>query len=525
MLFPTTSFAFFFAAVLLLWWGVPGRWSLARKVILLAANVFFYCVWSWKFALLLLATAAVNHALARAAAGATPAGEHPQSALPTAPSKRGPKKEEAPPSLRGDAAERQGGVSRRWAILAVVLNLVLLGVFKYAGFLFSSVVSPIGAWFCRTPEATMAWMDFQMDRAFPLLSQIVLPIGISFTTFSAIAYVVDAARGTFRPAKSLLDFANYLAFFPKLCAGPIVRPADLLPALEDPSATALPKAAFSRATLLLVVGLLKKTVFANVLAQRLVDPFYGDPSAYGLADAALAAIGYSVQLYCDFSAYTDMAIGLALMLGFAFPHNFDAPYFSRSLQEFWRRWHITLSSWLRDYLYIPLGGSRRGVWRTYRNLFLTMLLGGLWHGAGWMFLLWGAIHGAGLAIERAIGKALGAAKNSPFRPGLLPTFLVVAIAWIPFRLGTGRVDAEGMAEVVRAFGRVSAAPTLATGTVLVALALGFLAQFADGDRLLPAARRLARLPAPLLGLVAALLLTLALGLGPRGIAPFIYFQF
>lgn len=492
MLFPTTAFAFFFAAVLLLWWSAPAHWTLARKVILLAANIFFYCVWSWKFALMLLATAVVNHTLARMAA--------------------------ASHSAKSDGA-------RRWAALAVVLNLVLLGVFKYAGFLFSAVVSPVGKWLCRSPDATMAWMEFQMEHAFPLLSSIVLPIGISFTTFSAIAYVVDAARGTFRPARTLLDFANYLAFFPKLCAGPIVRPADLLPALEDPGAAALPKPAFARATLLLVIGLLKKTVFANVLALRLVDPFYADPSTYGFADAAFAAIGYSVQLYCDFSAYTDMAIGLALMLGFQFPHNFDAPYFSRSLQEFWRRWHITLSSWLRDYLYIPLGGSRNGTGRTYRNLFLTMLLGGLWHGAGWMFLLWGAIHGAGLAIERAIGKARGAAKSRPFRPGIIPTFLVVAIAWIPFRLGTGHVDTEGMAEVVRAFGRLSAIPTLATGTVLAALALGFLSQFADGDRLLSAARRLARLPAPLLALAAALLLTLALGLGPRGVAPFIYFQF
>ena len=249
MLFPTTSFAFFFAAVLLLWWGIPARWRLARKWALLAANVFFYCVWSWKFALMLLATAAANHALAVVAA-------RRRAAAP--------------------------GSARRWATAAVVLNLVLLGVFKYAGFLFSSVVSPVGAWFCRSPEAMETWMDFQMDHAFPLLSSIVLPIGISFTTFSAIAYVVDAARGTFRPARSLLDFANYLAFFPKLCAGPIVRPADLLPALEDPGTAGdgPSREAFSRATLLLVAGLLKKTVIANVLAQRLVDPFYADPSAY-----------------------------------------------------------------------------------------------------------------------------------------------------------------------------------------------------------------------------------------------------
>ena len=516
MLFPTTSFALFFAVVLLLWRGMPARWTLPRKLVLFAANLFFYCVWSWKFALLLLATAAVNHALARAAARVIPVEQH------------------SPYSSVEVIDERQKSASRRWATLAVLLNLLLLGVFKYAGFFFQACVSPVGAWFCRSPEAATAWMDFQMDHAFPLLSSIVLPIGISFTTFSAIAYVVDAARGTFRPAKSLLDFANYLMFFPKLCAGPIVRPADLLPALENPGAEegdglpAQPSAAsadFSRAMLLLFVGLLKKTVFANLLAQRLVDPFYGDPSSFGLADAALAAFGYAVQLYCDFSAYTDMAIALALLLGFHFPHNFNAPYLARSLQDFWRRWHITLSTWLRDYLYIPLGGSRCSTARSYVNLLVTWLLGGLWHGAGWMFLLWGALHGLGLAVERAVGRALGATKARPFLPGIVPTALFATLAWIPFRLGTGGAGVEEAAEVLQAFGRVSAPVALATPSVLAALVLGFLAQFCDANRLDGVSRRLARLPAPLLAVVGALLLTLALGLGPRGIAPFIYFQF
>ena len=493
MLFPTTPFALFFAAVLVLWWVVPARRPLGRKLVLLAANVFFYAYWSWKFALLLLATAAVNHVLARAAAS---------------------------------ARERPPASARRWTALAVVANLLLLGVFKYSGFLFRAVVSPVGAWLCRSnPAAAEAWMDFQMDHAFPFLSSIVLPIGISFTTFSAIAYVVDAARGTFRPARSLLDFANYLAFFPKLCAGPIVRPADLLPAMEEPGGCTLEKPAFARASLLLFVGLLKKTVFANLLAQRLVDPFYADPASFGLADAALAALGYSVQLYCDFSAYTDMAIALALLLGFRFPHNFNAPYLARSLQDFWRRWHITLSTWLRDYLYIPLGGSRCGAARSYVNLLVTWLLGGLWHGAGWMFLLWGGLHGIGLAIERAVGKALGATKARPFHPGIVPTVIFAAIAWIPFRLGTGHLEPEECAEVLRAFGRVGQPATLATASALVALALGFLAQFADGDRLDGLSARLARLPSAALAIVSALLLTIALGLGPRGIAPFIYFQF
>ncbi len=512
MLFPTTEFALFFAATLLLWWGVPRRLPVARKLVLLAANIVFYAVWSWRFALLLLASAAVNHALALAAAR----GRERQDAL--------------------DGSDRSlvaGHWSARTATtVAVLTNLLLLAFFKYAGFLFTSLVSPVASWFCRSPESMEAWFALQEDHIFPFLSSIVLPIGISFTTFSAIAYVVDAARGTFRPANSFLDFANYLAFFPKLCAGPIARPADLIPQLESGTAQDLDlrhekgggapsRAAAARATLLLCVGLLKKTVFANLVSQRLVDPFFADPSSYGWAGAALGIAGYAVQLYCDFSAYTDMAIALALLLGFSLPDNFDAPYLSRSLQEFWRRWHISLSTWLRDYLYIPLGGSRRGTWRTYGNLLLTMLLGGLWHGAGWMFLLWGALHGLGQAVERAVGRLLPSGK---FRPGLLPTFLFVALAWVPFRLGTGGEDIGALSDIAAALGRAGfgACPDTAA---CVALALGFLSQFADAARRRPATRLLARLPAPLLGLVAAMLLTLVLGLGPRGVAPFIYFQF
>ncbi|MBR1837825.1 MAG: MBOAT family protein, partial [Kiritimatiellae bacterium] len=453
----------FFAVVLVAWHASPPKWSAWRKTVLLAANLFFYCWWSPRFAAMLLATAAANHAFAKAlwsrgvcARAAAAAGTAP-------------------------ADGKTGASGKGLLVAAVAANLALLAFFKYSGFLFASVVSPAVAALCRTPEAAEAWADFQMDRAFPFLSSVVLPIGISFTSFSAISYVVDSARGTFRPARTFLDFFNYLAFFPKLCAGPIVRAKDLLPAIEEAGREkgAPERGPFARAALLLALGLLKKTVFADVLSQRVVDPFFGDPSGYGAADAAMAVAGYAVQLYCDFSAYTDMATALALLLGFGFPVNFDAPYFSRSLQEFWRRWHVSLSSWLRDYLYIPLGGSRRGAGRTYLNLFLTMLLGGIWHGAGWMFLLWGALHGAGLAAERFVLRRLGRKTG----PGIVPVFVFAALAWIPFRIGTGGESLETAVEIFRAFGRISAGPQLVSGAAAAALALGFASQAADASRL------------------------------------------
>ncbi len=481
MLFPTTAFAVFFAVVLLLWFSGPRQSAPWRRFTLLFANFFFYCWWSWRFALLLAAMAAINHAFARA------------------------------------LARRR---SRPLLFAAVAANLLLLGVFKYAGFVFVSVVSPVVAALCPSAEALEAWNNFQFERAFPVLSSIVLPIGVSFTTFSAISYLADAASGKFRPARSFVDFFNYLSFFPKLCAGPIVRPADLIPALESPVASPS-RSDFARASLLLALGLLKKTVVANWLSQNAVDPFFDDPSEFGLADALVATFGYAVQLYCDFSAYSDMAIALALMLGFRFGTNFDAPYLARSLQEFWRRWHISLSSWLRDYLYIPLGGSRRGATRTEVNLFVTMLLGGVWHGAGWAFPLWGAVHGAGLALERRLSRRLG----HPVRPGILPVFAFTAAAWIPFRLGTGGGGLEGAGEVLRAFGRVATAPSLCSPAAFALLALGFASQLCDGRRLDRASAVFARLPAPILGLASALLLAFCLGLGPRGVAPFIYFQF
>lgn len=503
MLFPTTAFAVFFAIVFGVYWALE-RFPLPRKVFLLGASVFFYAWWSWKFALMMLGVAVFNHFLALRLAPRPPA----------QPAQR------ARPAL---------------LVFAVAANLLLLGIFKYAGFLFGSVLVPLAVPVCRIFGATDALLDF-VDRVGPFVGDIILPIGISFYTFQAISYVVDVAKGTCRPAKSYLDFANYLAFFPKLLAGPIVRPADLLPAMEN-----LPgrdtRIDAGRAATLIVGGLFKKMVLANFLAARLVDPVFNDPSAFGMVDTLLGFWGYTLQIYCDFSAYTDIAIGIAILLGFEFPLNFNAPYFSRTLQEFWRRWHISLSTWLRDYLYIPFGGSRCAKWKISRNLILTFLLGGLWHGAGWMFILWGAFHGVYLALERPFLKKKGSQSQAP-----LPStfnircsifnilqgfwmFNVVTAGWILFRLGTGGLGFETLAGFGHSLARVHAPVTLLTGTAVLLMILAFLVQFLDGYRLRRVWDFLNRLPAVVLALVFAIALTAVLALGPTGVAPFIYFQF
>ncbi len=346
MLFPTVRFAIFFALVL------PTSWLLAHKrtrwrVFILIASYAFYGNWDWRFVFLLAGSTVANHLAAQ--------------------------------GIHASRTERTRGIVLG---VAVAGNLALLGWFKYYDFFVTSatnLLSPIG----------INWNA-------PLRS-LVLPVGISFITFQAMSYVLDTYRRQVEPT-SFLDFAVYLSFFPHLVAGPIVRASEFLPQLKtrlDPR-----RVDVGLAFWLIAMGLFKKVVISSYLSSTIVDPVFAFPRNYGTFDTMLAIYGYAVQIYADFSGYTDMAIGLALLLGFQFPKNFDSPYAAVSLQDFWRRWHMTLSRWLRDYLYIPLGGNRRGRVRGYVNLALTMILGGLWHGAAWTFVAWGTLHGVGLAYER-----------------------------------------------------------------------------------------------------------------------------
>jgi D-alanyl-lipoteichoic acid acyltransferase DltB (MBOAT superfamily) len=345
---------------------------------------------------------------------------------------------------------------------------------------------------------------------------VLLPVGISFYTFQAISYIVDVRRGLCERG-STIDVALYLSFFPHLVAGPIVRAREFLPQLatpRDPKDVAVGSGVF-----LICLGLVKKVVIADLIARNLVDPVYAVPEAYGSADTALALYGYAAQIYCDFSGYTDIAIGLALLMGFIFPRNFDRPYSSRSMQEFWRRWHMTLSRFLRDFIYIPLGGNRKGRWKTYRNLMATMVLGGLWHGAAWGFVLWGAIHGTCLVVEHQLSGRVRFAIPAWLR--WLVVFHIVVLAWVPFRAPDLALAGDVLGQLV-----APGSLTLLTTSVGIAVAVVI------GFQLLPVRwwERLREVleaaPAPALGVALGLTILLVGATVPsQGVPPFIYFAF
>ena len=311
---------------------------------------------------------------------------------------------------------------RFWLTLGVTGNLGILGYFKYAGML--------TIW-----ANTLSSLLGGSDRAFPLIA-VLLPIGISFYVFQAISYLVDVYRGDAKEARGLFSFATYIALFPQLIAGPIVRYRTVAAQLEKREHSAR---RFLLGSRFLAMGLFKKAILADTMALG-VPLAFGNPDP-SWSDAWLGVLCYAMQIYFDFSAYSDMAVGLGHYFGFDFPENFNSPYKARSITDFWRRWHISLSSWLRDYLYFPLGGNRKGKRRTYFNLMAVMALGGMWHGASVVFLIWGVWHGTLLAVERALGE------RHPLRrlPGPLAqvaTFLLVCLAWVPFR-------AESTAEMWR----------------------------------------------------------------------------
>jgi alginate O-acetyltransferase complex protein AlgI len=333
----------------------------------------------------------------------------------------------------------------------------------------------------------------------------------------AISYVVDTYRGILVPT-SLARFAVFQAFFPHLVAGPIVRASELLPQLERPRDPQ--RVDVSRAFMLIVVGLFLKVVIANHLATHIVDQVFAAPNRHSSLEVLVGVYAYAVQIFADFCGYTNIAIGIALLLGFQFPQNFASPYTAVSLQDFWRRWHMTLSRWLRDYLYIPLGGSRKGRLLTYRNLLLTMLLGGLWHGAAWTFVAWGAIHGLGLAAERALGW-------HPVTPaarwfGRILTFNVVCFAWIFFRSGSFARAGEVLERLFTAWGEPS---PLVTTSVVLAILAGILGQYVRPGAVLAVVRGFGRLPLPAQAATVAFCLMVINTLGPEGVAPFIYFRF
>jgi alginate O-acetyltransferase complex protein AlgI len=466
MLFPTAKFLAFFAVTFAVYWLLSRhRW---RLVWLTAASAFFYACWRWEFLFLILASTSVDYLVALK--------------IPRLP---------------------RSSVTRKWLVaLSISVNLGILGYFKYAAFLLDTATD-VTHW--------LGWtVPIPQVKAF-------LPLGISFYTFEAISYVVDVYRGRTQPVRNPLDYAVYILFFPHLVAGPIVRPYEFLPQLERPKRFDWPR--FQAGVQLFLIGLLKKIVIADQVAL-VIDPVFKAPGEFNSAALWLAVLGYAVQIYCDFSGYTDMALGLAHTLGIKLPNNFNAPYLASSPADFWRRWHISLSRWLRDYLYIPLGGNRKGPVRTMVNLFVTMLLGGLWHGANWTFVVWGAYHGMLLAIQRMIPRSWA---HPALRPATtLMTFLLVCVGWVLFR-------AQTFADAITIL-RGLVVPTRGTELagdggllVMVCLMVTLVGQAIGQLKGSPRARF--RVPVPVAGAAMAAALTLALVLTPGEGKAFIYFQF
>ena len=380
MVFNSVQFALFLPVVLAAYWSLRGR---AQLGLLLAASYFFYGYWDWRFLSLLLISTVVDYAV----------------------------------SHRIDATDDE---RRRKRLLwcSLVTNLGILGVFKYFNFFVDSATEMLD----RVGLATD-----------PVVLRIVLPVGISFYTFQTLSYTIDVYRGRIAPARDLLTFAVYVSYFPQLVAGPIERATRLLPQLQS-DRRAPGGEQIASGVSLIALGLFKKVVIGDLLAV-FVDDGFGRASTFGAIPMLIAVYAFAFQIYADFSGYSDIARGVSRLFGIELVRNFEQPYLSRSITEFWRRWHISLSDWLRDYLYIPLGGNREGVGRTYRNLALTMLLGGLWHGASWAFVVWGGLHGLFLVVERLTGTGGDPDRSLSWRqlPRIVLTFHLVCLAWVFFR--------------------------------------------------------------------------------------------
>lgn len=405
--------------------------------------------------------------------------------------------------------EETGNTRRRkqWLALSVIGNLGVLGFFKYANFFSQSAASVAAA--------------AGYDPGWPPLD-IVLPVGISFYTFQSMSYTLDVFTGRLRAERSFMRFAFFIAFFPQLVAGPIVRARYFLHQMDTPPRVS--PQAFESALYLIFIGLFKKIVMADTLAGY-SDAAFSDPAGVDSMTAWLGLYAFTFQIYFDFSAYTDIAMGCARLLGFRLPPNFRRPYTATSFTEFWRRWHLSLSFWLRDYLYKPLGGNRKGDGRTYANLMITMLLGGLWHGAAWTFVLWGGLHGLLLALEKKLGwgRLAHDYKGRPVRRILrsLVVFQLVVLTWLPFR-----AESWGdMVTVARALVRFDAPDTITVGMAVAVIIMvwGQAAQWTG--EVMPVKRRFLRLPLGVKAGAYAVMAAAIVVFAARGAQPFVYFQF
>ena len=477
LIFSSGLFLFLFAGFLLLY-GMFRRAPMARIIYVILFSLYFYYKSSGIYFLLLIFTATSDFLIARV------------------------------------MARTESRAGRRWLVaLSVAVNLGMLGYFKYTNFLIEIANQMFGQGFLQ-------------------FRNIFLPVGISFFVFQSMSYTIDVYRRQLQPLTNWFDYLFYLSFFPQLVAGPIVRARDFIPQIRQ-NPVVVTREMFGTGVFLILTGLFKKAIISDYISLNFVDRIFDEPLLYSGFECLAGIYGYALQIYCDFSGYSDMAIGIALLLGFRFPKNFDAPYKSATITEFWRRWHISLSSWLRDYLYISLGGNRKGRLRTYGNLLLTMLLGGLWHGAAVRFILWGGLHGVALALHKVWlrvvpgAKATGAQMHGWSRIlGMLLTFHLVCFGWLMFRAESMQTVGLMLHQIFHNF-HAAMIPQVISGYagVFALIAAGYLLHLLPARVDATAQRLVTYAPLVLQILMAAAMIWCVMQIKSSDIQPFIYFQF
>jgi D-alanyl-lipoteichoic acid acyltransferase DltB (MBOAT superfamily) len=472
MNFSSLDYFLFLAIGLLGYW--LARRQLYRLVFLLVASCIFYMAWNPAYLFLILLSITVDY-------------------------------------VSGHQMERatDPNIRKAWLAASLTVNLGLLAVFKYYNFFADAVVD-------AGEILGLELSTFHID--------VILPVGISFYTFESLSYTIDVYRGHIPPTRSFVRFATFITFFPHLVAGPIVRAADLLPQLRDRPRLTSDKV--SEGVFLIATGLIKKIVFADYLAVNLIDRVFDDPTAYSSAEVMVGLYGYTLQIFCDFSGYTDVARGSALLFGLTLPENFDRPYQAQSPAEFWRRWHMTLSTWLRDYLYFPLGGSKVPPARAYWNLWLTVFLVGLWHGAAWTFVIYGALHATSMVVHRFFHRRSGRSAGTidPFAIRTLKiigTLHFVVLSRIFFRAA----DLDNARAVIAQLLDGSTALFHVTGSVWFLLLLGYALHYTPRTLFAQLREGFLRLPAPAQGVVLAGVASGLMLVATEDVVPYIYFQF
>ncbi|MCU1264218.1 MAG: putative poly(beta-D-mannuronate) O-acetylase [Acidobacteria bacterium] len=460
MLFTNGNYFIFLAIIFFAYWLLATKRSVP-VVFLLAASYYFYALWNPKFLGLIFLLSSVDFVVALGL---------------------------------GKLGSR--ALRRLLVGVSLLTDIGVLIVFKYFNFFSVSLTELL---------SHVGW------RLSPIsLGNLILPLGLSFITFRSLSYVIDVYRGTIKPTSHYFDYLAFVAFFPTVIAGPVVRAADLLPQFR--ARPALSSEQGAQAIFLIMLGLIKKIAIADFLGNNLVDRVFDQPQLYSSLETLAAIYGYALQIYCDFSGYSDIAIGSAMLLGFKLPLNFDAPYRAGDLRDFWRRWHISLSTWLFDYVFVSLGGLRKRRFNLYRNLVLTFLVGGLWHGAAWTFVIWGGLHGLGLSLNHWWAARRRLSKSERRAPkwwskafGIAVTFHFVCLTWVVFRAE----DMAGAWQVLRRLGALQFSTGNLSTSILLVLAVAYLSHWSPKILTGPIDKSWAWLPAPV---QAALILCLAIGL-------------